>query len=77
MALSAVLLATIVALVVATGAFFTGHVGLWGAIGLYIGAGWAAIIALSLASTIGGTYRRSSHLAADAPQAVKTGRSRR
>lgn len=65
MAKAAVFLAVIVGLCAAFGAWAAGEVGLWGALGLYIGAGWAAILALLIVTPAGGVASRHERLASD------------
>jgi hypothetical protein len=70
LALSTIFLAVTVGLTVAGYAFTTGTTGLMGAIGLYIAAGWAAIVAvISSRWIVGLIHRRMSHQANDAATA--------
>lgn len=68
MAKSAILLAIIVGLCTSMGAWAVGEVGLWGAVALYVGAGWAAILALLVVNLAGGAASRSGRLASEPAQ---------
>ncbi len=68
MAKAAVFLAIIVGLCTSVGAFAAGGVGIWGALALYVGAGWAAILALLLVNVVGGAASQSGRLASDRAQ---------
>jgi hypothetical protein len=59
MAIGLILFAAIVALPVALGAFALGHVTLAGAVLMYVGAGWAVIVAGILSTALAGILGRA------------------
>ena len=65
MALSAVLLAAFIGFMAAGYGVLTGQVGLWGALGLYVSAGWAAIISLFISNFIIRQLRNSGDVLPD------------
>lgn len=62
MAIFAVFLAALVGIFTATYAYFTGHVGIWGALGLYISVGWAAILSFVISNSVMRWLRKVSGL---------------
>lgn len=61
MAIGLILFAAIVAFPVALVAFALGHVTLAGAVLMYVGAGWAVIVAGILSTALAGTLGRARH----------------